>query len=78
MFVPRKRFRWELLIGVTVALLFGCAAFVYGLRTPESMMTFGNVFESNRTVHARGDHGTIVNLADGAIVSPETWSRMRI
>jgi fermentation-respiration switch protein FrsA (DUF1100 family) len=40
MLVPRKRLTRELVIGVAVALVFGCAAFVYGLRTLESMMTF--------------------------------------
>lgn len=39
-FVIRKRLTRELLIGTTVAVVFGCAAFVYGLRTLESMMTF--------------------------------------
>lgn len=41
MLLPRKPIiRRELLIGVAVAAFFGCAAFVYGLRTLESMMTF--------------------------------------
>ncbi|HEV8428525.1 MAG TPA: alpha/beta hydrolase [Pyrinomonadaceae bacterium] len=40
MFVTRRLFRRELLIGMAVALVFGCAAFVYGLRTLEAMMTF--------------------------------------
>jgi fermentation-respiration switch protein FrsA (DUF1100 family) len=40
MLVSRKVFRRELLLGVAVALIFGCAAFVYGLRTLESLMTF--------------------------------------
>lgn len=40
MFVTRRAFSRELLIGATVAVIFGCAAFVYGLRTVESMMTF--------------------------------------
>ena len=39
MFVSRKLFR-RVLVGVAVALVFGCALFVYGLRTLESMMTF--------------------------------------
>jgi len=40
MFVSRNVFRRELLIGIAVAVVFGCAAFVYGLRTLESLMTF--------------------------------------
>jgi fermentation-respiration switch protein FrsA (DUF1100 family) len=40
MFVSRKLLRRELLIGIAVAVVLGCAAFVYGLRTLESMMTF--------------------------------------
>lgn len=40
MFVMRKAFSRELLIGAAVAVVLGCAAFVYGLRTLESMMTF--------------------------------------
>ena len=40
MFVSRRFFRRELLLGIAVAVVFGCAAFVYGLRTLESMMTF--------------------------------------
>jgi pimeloyl-ACP methyl ester carboxylesterase len=40
MFVIRKRFSRELLIGAAVAVVLGCAAFVYGLRTLESLMTF--------------------------------------
>jgi len=40
MFVARNVLRRELLIGAAVAVVFGCAAFVYGLRTVESLMTF--------------------------------------
>ena len=39
-FVSRNVFRRELLLGIAVAVIFGCAAFVYGLRTVESLMTF--------------------------------------
>ena len=39
-FVSRNVFRRELLLGIAVAVVFGCAAFVYGLRTVESLMTF--------------------------------------
>ena len=40
MFLMRRAFSRELLIGATVAVVLGCAGFVYGLRTLESMMTF--------------------------------------
>lgn len=40
MLLNRRVFSRELLIGVTVAVVVGCAAFVYGLRTLESMMLF--------------------------------------
>jgi hypothetical protein len=40
MFAARKVFRRELLIGIAVAVVLGCAGFVYGLRTLESLMTF--------------------------------------
>src|ERR1700752_1269464 len=40
MFLKRSAFSRELLIGATVAVVLGCAGFVYGLRTLESMMTF--------------------------------------
>ena len=39
-FVSRNVFRRELLLGIAVAVVFGCAAFVYGLRTVELLMTF--------------------------------------
>src|SRR5262245_49250920 len=40
MFTSRRVFRREFLIGVTVALVVGCGAFVFGLRWLESMITF--------------------------------------
>ena len=40
MFASRRVFTRELLIGTTVALVFGSVAFVYGLRWLESLMTF--------------------------------------
>ena len=40
MFLSRRFFRREFLIGVTVALVFGCLAFVFGLRWFESLITF--------------------------------------
>ncbi len=36
----RKALSRELMIGATVAVILGCAGFLYGLRTLESMMTF--------------------------------------
>src|SRR5215211_4364007 len=38
--LPMRLFTRERLIGLTVALLLGCAAFVYGLRWIEAAMTF--------------------------------------
>jgi len=40
MFVPARFFSRERLIGATIALVLGCAAFVYGLRWLEFLMTF--------------------------------------
>lgn len=40
MLPARRFFRRELLIGVAVALVVGCGAFVFGLRWLESLMTF--------------------------------------
>jgi len=40
MFASRRFFTREFLIGATVALVVGCAGFVYGLRWLESLMTF--------------------------------------
>jgi fermentation-respiration switch protein FrsA (DUF1100 family) len=40
MFASRRLFRREFLIGITVALVVGCAAFVFGLRWFESLITF--------------------------------------
>jgi hypothetical protein len=67
MFVPRKRFRRELLIGAAVALVFGCAAFVYGLRTVESMMTFRpeRMTEKERKSTPDGAETVWFNSADG-------------
>jgi|GEM_PF-4176597 len=38
MLAIRRAFTRELLIGATVAVILGCAAFVYGLRTLESFL----------------------------------------
>ena len=67
MFVPRKRFSRELMIGVAVALVFGCAAFVYGLRTLESMMTFHpeRMTENERKSPPEGAESVWFNSADG-------------
>src|SRR5215212_8258149 len=40
MLLPRRVFTRERLIGVSVALVLGCVAFVFGLRWLESLMTF--------------------------------------
>jgi pimeloyl-ACP methyl ester carboxylesterase len=67
MFITRKPFRRELLIGVAVALLFGCAAFVYGLRTLESMMTFHpeRMAANELTTTPKGAESVWFNSADG-------------
>jgi uncharacterized protein len=64
MFVVRKRFSRELLIGATVAVVLGCAAFVYGLRTLESMMTFHPVRRSETETPA-GAETVWFKSADG-------------
>ena len=67
MFASRKIFRRELLIGVAVAVVLGCAGFVYGLRTLESMMTFRpsrlSINERNST--REGAETVWFNSADG-------------
>lgn len=65
MFVTRKVFRRELLIGVTVAVVLGCAAFVYGLRTLESMMTFHPERLSAEMSTPEGAETVWFNSADG-------------
>jgi len=67
MYAPRKRFTRELLVGVAVALVFGCAAFVYGLRTLESIMTFHpqRMTDRERTSPPEGAETVWFNSADG-------------
>ena len=57
----------ELLIGAAVALIFGCAAFVYGLRTLESMMTFHpeRMTERERKTTPEGAEIFWFNASDG-------------
>lgn len=66
-FVSRNVFRRELLLGIAVAVVFGCAAFVYGLRTLESLMTFHPSRMSAMGVKSTPDGAETVwfNSADG-------------
>ena len=66
-FVSRRVFRRELLLGIAVAVVFGCAAFVYGLRTVESMMTFRPSRMSTAEMKSTPDGAETVwfNSADG-------------
>ena len=67
MFASRKIFRRELLIGVAVAVVLGCAGFVYGLRTLESMMTFrpSRLSIKERNATPEGAETVWFNSADG-------------
>ena len=67
MFVSRKIFRRELLLGMAVAVVFGCAAFVYGLRMLESLMTFRPSRMSTTQMNSTPDGARAVwfNSADG-------------
>ena len=67
MFVARRVFRLELLLGMAVAMVFGCAAFVYGLRTLESLMTFRPSRMSATQMNSPPDGARAVwfNSADG-------------
>ena len=60
-------FTRERLIGVTVALVFGCVAFLYGLRGLESMMTFrpDRMTEKERTLVPEGAESVWFNSRDG-------------
>ena len=60
-------FTRERLIGVAVAVVLGCAAFVYGLRWLESMMTFqpDRMNETERTLTPEGAESVWFNSADG-------------
>ena len=57
----------ERLIGVVVALVLGCAAFVYGLRWLESLMTFqpDRMTEAERNLVPEGAESVWFNSADG-------------
>src|ERR1044071_2518643 len=67
MFVSRKIFRRELLLGIAVAVVLGCGGFVYGLRTLESMMTFRPMRLSTQemTRTSEGAETVWFNSADG-------------
>ena len=60
-------FTRERLIGVTVALVLGCVAFVFGLRWLESMMTFrpDRMSETERSLVPEGAECVWFNSADG-------------
>lgn len=63
----RRALSRELLIGVAVAVILGCAGFVYGLRTLESMMTFRpeRMTEKERRSTPDGAETVWFNSADG-------------
>jgi uncharacterized protein len=61
------RFTRERLIGVTVALVFGCVVFVFGLRWLESAMTFhpDRMTQKEKTLIPEGAESVWFNSADG-------------
>ena len=61
------KFTRERLIGVTVALVLGCVAFVYGLRWLESAMTFrpDRMTEKEKSLVPEGAESVWFNSADG-------------
>lgn len=61
----RRIFTRERLIGVTVALVLGCAAFVYGLRWLESLMTFRPSQMNAAMKSPAGAESVWFNSADG-------------
>jgi uncharacterized protein len=67
MFASRRFLTRERLIGVAVALVLGCTAFVYGLRWLESLMTFRPARMSEQGSKTPVEGGEIVwfNSADG-------------
>jgi pimeloyl-ACP methyl ester carboxylesterase len=67
MFASHRVFRREFLIGVTVALVVGCAAFVFGLRWFESLITFhpSRLTAKERDSPAEGAENVWFNSADG-------------
>jgi fermentation-respiration switch protein FrsA (DUF1100 family) len=60
-----RRFTRERLVGLTVALLLGCAAFVYGLRWLESAMTFRPSRMAAAQEISSGAENVWFNSADG-------------
>src|SRR5687767_14805750 len=59
-------FTRERMIGVAVAIAFGCVAFVFGLRWLESSMTFHPVrFTANEQLLPGGAENVWFNSADG-------------
>lgn len=60
-------FTRERLIGLVVAIVIGCAAFVYGLRWLESMMTFqpDRMNETEQNLTPEGAESVWFNSADG-------------
>ena len=67
MFIARRFFRREFLIGATLALIVGCVAFVYGLRWLESLMTFrpARMTAQERKSAVEGAEIVWFNSADG-------------
>ena len=67
MFVSRRFLTRERLIGVAVALVLGCVAFVYGLRWFESVITFrpSRMSEQQSKSPAEGAEIVWFNSADG-------------
>ncbi|HKG60969.1 MAG TPA: alpha/beta hydrolase [Pyrinomonadaceae bacterium] len=67
MFASRRFLTRERLIGVAVALVLGCVAFVYGLRWFESVITFrpARMSEQGSNMPAEGAEIVWFNSADG-------------
>ena len=67
MFAPRRLLTRERLIGISVALVLGCAGFVYGLRWLESLMTFRPARMTAQESRSPAEGAEIVwfNSADG-------------
>jgi uncharacterized protein len=61
------KFTRERLIGITIALVFGCVAFVYGLRWLESAMTFrpARMTEKEKSLVPEGAESVWFKSADG-------------
>ena len=71
MFASPRFFTRERLIGVVVAVVVGCAAFVFGLRWLESLMTFRpeRMSVQERESPAEGAQSVWFNSADGTRLS---------